>query len=139
MVPRQGLQRTRVFYLAMAVLIGGVLLASRVLAPPRAISLCAIEIYTGFPCITTGLTRAFHAISQGQLRDALVYHPLSLFLYVVAVFHMALAALRFVGWRFRLIRAKDAVQVMFWGILILLFAFWIPRVLVMAFARKLIA
>ena len=121
--------RPRPFYLAMALALGSVLLASRFLEPPRAINVCLFNLVTGLPCMTCGLTRAFHAISLGNLRDALAYHPLSLFLYGLAVWHLLVAVLRLLGWRTRLLRTPHPVRAMVAGTLGLLFFSWIPRLL----------
>jgi hypothetical protein len=126
----QATDRPRSFYLAMAVVLGGVLLASRVLEPPRQINVCLFNLVTGLPCMTCGLTRAFHALSLGHLRQALAYHPLSLILYSVTVFHFLVASLRLLGWRSRLISTPNRVRTMVCRTLGLLFVFWIPRLLV---------
>jgi hypothetical protein len=126
----QATDRPRSFYLAMAVVLGCVLLASRSLEPPRQINVCLFNLATGLPCMTCGLTRAFHAISLGHLRQALAYHPLSLVLYGLTVFHFLVACLRLLGWRSRLISAPNGVRAMVGGTLGLLFVFWIPRLLV---------
>jgi hypothetical protein len=97
--------------------------------------MCLPDMLVGVPCITSGLTRAFHDISLGQLRTALAYHPLSLLLYGVTVFHLLVACLRLLGWRSRLLPIPNPVQVMVWGTIGLLFVFWIPRVLAMVLAR----
>jgi hypothetical protein len=126
----QATDRPRSFYLGMAVVLGSVLLASRALEPPRQINVCLFNLTTGLPCMTCGLTRAFHAISLGHLRQALAYHPLSLILYGVTVFHFLVACLRLLGWRSRLISTPNRVRAMVRGTLGLLFVFWIPRLLV---------
>lgn len=122
-------QRTRRFYLAMALILGGILLASRLVELSRLPNMCLPDMLLGIPCITSGLTRAFHAISLGQLRTALAYHPLGLLLYGVAVLHLLLACLRLLGWKARLIRIPNRVPAMVWATIGLLFIFWIPRVL----------
>lgn len=127
-------QRTRLFYLAMVLVLGGILLVSRPIEPSRLPNVCLPDMLLGIPCITSGLTRAFHAISLGQLRTALAYHPLSLFLYGVAILHLLLACLRLLGWKARLIRIPDPVPVMVWATVGLLFVFWIPRLLAVLLA-----
>mgnify|MGYP001818813123 CR=1 FL=1 len=122
-------RRTRLFYLVMAIALAGILLASRPLEPSRLPNVCLPDILVGIPCITSGLTRGFHAISLGQVRAALAYHPLSPLLYGMTIFHLLLACLRLLGWRSRLLRIPNSVQVMLWGTIGLLFVFWIPRVL----------
>lgn len=126
----QATDRPRSFYLAMAAVLGGILLASRALEPPRQINVCLFNLATGLPCMTCGLTRAFHALSLGHPRQALAYHPLSLILYGVTVFHFLVACLRLLGWRSRLISAPHGVRAMVCGTLGLLFVFWIPRLLI---------
>ena len=128
----RAMDRPRSFYLAMAGVLGCVLLASRFLEPPRSINVCLFNLATGLPCMTCGLTRAFHAISHGHLRQALAYHPLSLLLYGLVILHLLLACLRLLGWRFRLIRTLNPVQTMIRGTVGLLFVFWIPRLLIAA-------
>jgi len=122
--------RPRPFYLAMALALGSVLLASRFLEPPQAINVCFFNLVTGLPCMTCGLTRAFHAISLGDLRAALAFHPLSLFLYGLAISHLLVACLRLLGWRARLLRTPHPVRAMVSGTLGLLLASWIPRLLI---------
>ena len=131
----RGAQRTRLFYLTMALALGGILLASRPVEPSRLPSMCLPDMLVGVPCITSGLTRAFHAISLGQVRAALAYHPLSLLLYGMTILHLFVACFRLLGWRSRLLRIPDPVRVMVWGTIGLLFVFWVPRVLVMVLAR----
>ena len=121
--------RPRPFYLAMALALGSVLLASRFLEPPQALNVCLFNLVTGLPCMTCGLTRAFHAISLGNLRDAMAYHPLSPFLYGLAISHLLVAVLRLLGWRARLLRTPRPVRAMVAGTLGLLLFSWIPRLL----------
>lgn len=122
-------QRARLFYLVMALVLGGILLASRFVEPSGLPNVCLPDMLLGVPCITTGLTRAFNAISLGELHIALAYHPLSLFLYGLMVLHLLLALLRLLGWRARLIKLPNRVQAMIWGTIGLLVLSWIPRVL----------
>jgi hypothetical protein len=128
-------QRTRLFYLTMALVLGGILLASRSVEPSRLPNMCLLDMLVGLPCITSGLTRAFHAISWGQLRTGVVHHPLSLLLYGLTVFHLLVACLRLMGWKSRLIRIRNPVQVMVWGTIGVLFVVWIPRVLAMVLTQ----
>ena len=128
-------QRTRLFYLVMALVLAGILLASRPLEPSQLPNVCLPDMLVGIPCITSGLTRGFHAISLGQVRAALAYHPLSLFLYVATVFHLLVACLRLLGWKWRLLRISNPVQAMLWGTIGLLFVFWIPRVVAIVLGR----
>ena len=128
-------QRTRLFYLAMALALGGILLVSRPLEPSRLPNMCLPDMLVGIPCITSGLTRGFHAISLGQVRAALAYHPLSLLLYGVVIFHLLVACLRLLGWKSRLLRVPNPVRVMLWGTIGLLIVFWIPRVVATLLVR----
>jgi hypothetical protein len=127
--------RTRLFYLTMVLALGGLLLASGSVEPSRLPNVCLPDLLFGAPCITSGLTRGFHAISLGQLDTAFAYHPLSPLLYGVAILHLLLASLRLLGWRARLIPMLNRVQTMVWGTIGLLFVFWIPRVWAMVLAR----
>jgi hypothetical protein len=122
-------RRTRLFYLVMAIALAGILLASRPLEPSGLPKVCLPDMLVGIPCITSGLTRGFHAISLGQVRAALAYHPLSPLLYGMTLFHLLVACLRLLGWRSRLLRIPNPVQAMLWGTIGLLFVFWVPRVL----------
>jgi hypothetical protein len=127
--------RPRSFYLAMIAVLGGILLCSRFLEPPRFINVCLFKMVTGLPCMTCGLTRAFHAISLGHLQEALAVHPLSLFLYGLIVFHFLVACLRLLGWSSCLVRVPNPVRAMACGTLGLLVVFWIPRLLASALQR----
>ena len=122
-------ERPRSFYAGMAAVLGGVLLASRMFEPPRRINVCLFNLVTGLPCMTCGLTRAFHAISAGRLREACAYHPLGLVLYGLAVFHLAVACLRLLGWRRRLVRGANRVRAMVYGVMGVLLLVWVPRLL----------
>jgi hypothetical protein len=130
-VRRQGrvTQRPRLFYLVMALVLAGILLASRPVEPSRLPNMCLPDMLAGIPCITSGLTRGFHAISLGQVRSALAYHPLSLLLYGVTIVHLLVAGFRLLGWKARLLPIPNPVQAMLWGTIGLLILFWIPRVL----------
>jgi hypothetical protein len=92
---------------------------------------CLVDLLLGLPWFTTGLTRAFHAISWGQLRTALGYHPPSVLLYGLAIWHLVLACLRLLGWTRGLIRGSNPIPAMFSQIIAVLIAFWIPRLLAM--------
>jgi hypothetical protein len=129
-------QRSARFYVTMVLVLAGIVLASRAVEPSRLPNVCLVDMWLGLPCITTGLTRAFHAISVGQVRTALAYHPLSLLLYGLLVWHLILACLRLLGCRSRLPRMRsDPVPVMIGGTIALLTACWIPRVLAVLLGR----
>jgi hypothetical protein len=122
--------RPRWFYLAMIAVLGGVLLLSRVGEPSDQLKVCLFRTVTGLPCMTCGMTRAFHAISHGHLREALAFHPLSLVFYGVTVFHLFWACLRLLGSRLCLVtRLQHPVRMMAAGAMVLLFVFWIPRLI----------
>lgn len=127
--------RTRIFYLGMALVLGGILVLSRLVEPTRLPNLCLPDMLLGIPCITSGLTRAFHAMSLGQFGAALAYHPLSLLLYGVTILHLLVACLRLLGWKSRLIRIPNLVQAMMWATIGLLVLFWIPRLLDVLLSR----
>lgn len=127
--------RTRLFYLGMALLLAGILVLSRPIEPTRLPNLCLPDMLLGIPCITSGLTRAFHAISLGQFGAALAYHPLSLLLYGVTILHLLVACLRLLGWKTRLFGIPNPVRAMMWATIGLLFLFWIPRVLGVLLSR----
>ena len=120
---------SRVFYLRMAITLGSVLVASRYLDPDRLPVICAFRLVTGLPCMTCGMTRAFHAISLGQLGVALEYHPLGPVFYCLTVFYFVFASFRFLGWRVRLLAIQEPVRLMVYGSLGLLFACWMVRLL----------
>jgi hypothetical protein len=134
MAPEKSGDRPRLFYLAMALFLGAVLLASRFIDPSKLPNMCLPDLFFGVPCITSGLTRAFRAISLGQYRVALAYHPLSLLLYGLTIFHLIVACLRLLGWKFRLVRIQNPVQAMVWGTIGLLIIVWVARLLTMALA-----
>ena len=121
--------RSRPFYLAMVVVLGGVLLGSRLVEPSWLPSFCLFNMMTGLPCPSCGMTRAFHAISLGHFREATMYHSLGLLFYGLTIFHFIVACCRFLGWRSRLLRMQDPVRVMAYGTLGLLLVYWVPRLL----------
>jgi hypothetical protein len=122
-------EHSRVFYLRMALILGSVLVGSRYLEPARLPVICAFRLVTGLPCLTCGMTRAFHAISLGHFREAVAYHPLSPVFYGLTIFHFIVASSRFLGWRTRLLAIQEPVRLMVRGSLGLLFACWIARLL----------
>ena len=126
--------RPRWFYLAMIAALGGVLLLSRVGEPSDELRVCLFRTVTGLPCMTCGMTRAFHALSHGHLQEALAFHPLSLVFYGLTIFHLLWACLRLLGLRLRLLtRLQHPIRVMIAGAMMLLFVFWIPRLIASAF------
>lgn len=56
------------------------------------VDICALHFVTGLPCPGCGLTRAFVALSHGQLSDAVAMNP---FVLVLFPFFVALALLVF--------------------------------------------
>lgn len=128
----QTAERGRLFYLGMAVLLGGVLAATCLLEPSRYPSICVFRMLTGLPCMTCGLTRAFHALSLGHFWEAVAYHPLSPLVYGLTVFHLLVASLRLFGWRPRRLALPDPVKRMAGVMVTLLFASWVVRLLEIA-------
>ena len=55
-------------------------------------SICLLRWVTGMPCPTCGVTRAFRAVGQGAMAEALAFHPLGPVLYVVFVVVMVRSA-----------------------------------------------
>lgn len=123
----QTASHSRMFDLVTAVILGGMLLSSRLLEPSRFVNVCLFKRVTGLPCMTCGLTRAFHAISAGDLREAVAYHPLSPFFYGLTLFHFLVASLRLLGWKCRVPRTHSA---MVYATLGMLFVFWVLRLLI---------
>jgi len=72
---------------ALTLLAGGILAASFVLTPERlpGFGICAIRRWTGLPCPGCGLTRAFCAISRGNIAGAIALNPFSLPLYAATI------------------------------------------------------
>jgi hypothetical protein len=121
---KQTAGHSRRFYLIMAIILGGVLLLSRLLEPSGIINVCLFNIVTGLPCMTCGMTRAFHSISMGNLREAINYHPLSVFFYVLVVFHLFIAIMGICGLKFNIYRIH---RIFTYIVLGLLFIFWMLR------------
>lgn len=62
--------------LALAVIVGGALLAGSWLLLRLPTPRCAFYALTGFPCATCGGTRCVHHLLTGQWREALAWNPL---------------------------------------------------------------
>jgi len=122
-----------VSHLVSAVALGGILLLSRVVNPSGLPNACLFRRVTGIPCMTCGLTRAFHAISVGDLPGALLLHPLSPLVYGLILLHFLVACLRLAG---REVQAPRIHAAMLYGTLGLLAAAWILR-LVLGFPSAL--
>ncbi|MBU0495866.1 MAG: DUF2752 domain-containing protein [Chloroflexi bacterium] len=125
-------EHRRAFYLLMAITLGSVLVISRYLEPSRVPVLCFFRLMTGLPCLTCGMTRAFHAISLGYFWEAIEYHPLSPLVYGLMLFHCLVAILRFSGWRFHLLVIRSPGKRMVYVSLTLLFVCWIARLFALA-------
>jgi hypothetical protein len=125
-------EHSGVFYLRMAIILGGVLFTSRYLEPSQLPIICLFRLITGLPCLTSGMTRAFHAISLGHFWEAVGYHPLSPLFYGLTLFHCLVALLRFLGWRRRLLAMQSPVKLMAYGSLTLLFVCWVARLFALA-------
>jgi hypothetical protein len=125
-------EHSRGFYLRMAIILGSVLVASRYLEPSRLPVVCVFRLATGLPCLTCGMTRAFHAISLGHFGEAIGYHPLSPIFYGLTVFHCLVACFRFLGWRLHPLTAQEPTRLMVYGSLTLLFTCWVARLFAIA-------
>ncbi len=114
------------FYLIIVVILGSVLLFSRLLEPSRfsSIDICLFNMLTGLPCMTCGMTRAFHSISIGNFREAIRYHPLSIFTYILVVFHFFIAILGIAGLKLNIYRMH---RVFLYAVLGIFFVFWMVR------------
>lgn len=78
---------------AIAIALGGILVASRFIEPSSLPNICIFRAITGLPCMFCGLTHAFHAISLGNFDEAITYHPLAFLAYGLVVFYFALSCL----------------------------------------------
>ena len=113
------------YYLIMAGILVSVLLASRLLIPSRVIvNVCLFNMVTGLPCMTCGMTRAFHSISMGNFKEAINYHPLSIFTYILAVFHFFVAVAGICGLEINIYKIHRIFPYIVLGIF---FIFWMLR------------
>ena len=120
----QTTNHSRRFYLIIGGILGSVLLISRLLEPPSHINSCLFNIVTDLPCMTCGMTRAFHSISMGYFKESINYHPLGIFTYVLVVFHFFLAILGICGLKLNIHRVHRAFPYVVLGIF---FIFWMLR------------
>jgi hypothetical protein len=114
------------FYLIIVAILGSVLLFSLLIEPSRFkfIDVCLFHILTGLPCMTCGMTRAFHSISLGNLREAIDYHPLSILLYILVVAHFIIAVFGIFGLKLNIYRIHRVFPYIVLGIF---FIFWTLR------------
>ncbi|HEV2912666.1 MAG TPA: DUF2752 domain-containing protein [Pyrinomonadaceae bacterium] len=93
------------------------------------IILCPFRAVTGYPCPGCGMTRAFSAIAHGDIWRAVIYNPLSPFLFLALLLVWANAAATLLNWRgvhsrlARLRPSANASAVM----LFVLLAWWVVR------------
>lgn len=114
----QNRSRAFMFNWVTTVVLSGILALSRLLDPSQLTIMCPFRRMTGLPCMTCGLTRAFHAISVGNMREAVAYHPLGPFLYGLILFHLTVAISRLFGCRQHDIKTHSTLVYMTLGILL---------------------
>lgn len=92
---------------------------------------CYFQRLTGHSCPACGLSRSFHAISLGQLRQALQFHPLGLVLYsgLLALWLKVTVEL---FWRKEIrVNMNHRTKLMtVAGLIFIWIAFWIRRLLI---------
>jgi hypothetical protein len=72
--------------------LAAVLVAAAVMSnPDHGPVLCAFRAITSLPCPSCGMTRAFHALSHGDLRAATAFNLASPFVYAAAWLGLVLA------------------------------------------------
>ncbi len=122
-------QRRRAFYGVIAAGLGAMLAVSRWVAPGDLPPLiCVPDVLIGIPCLTTGLTRAFHATANGRLAAAVDFHPVGPFFFLVTIWHLAIFSARSLGWQRPLLTMRRPLRAMLLVTLILLGSVWIARV-----------
>jgi len=118
-------------YPVMFAALSGVLVVSRFLEPTTLPELCLFKIITGLDCMFCGLTRAFHAISNGHIQVAINFHPLAPLAYLLVLFHLVLAGLRSFGIALPRTQLRVSPMQMFYATFAFFTAFWIIRNLVL--------
>ncbi len=83
---------------------------------------CFFRFFTGIPCPSCGMTRAFLSLIKLNLRESFYYHPLlipSLFAAFIAI-HMNVSALKF---------NKKIANTYLWAFIIIFFAVYLFRLI----------
>ena len=122
-------QRSRFYYGGVAAGLGAILAISRLVAPSDLpVVLCLPDVLIGIPCLTTGLTRSFHATANLRLADAAGFHPFGPFFFLVTLWHFVIFSARIAGWRRSLLTIDRPVRAMLLFTLLLTGIVWTVRV-----------
>lgn len=115
----------------MALMAGGLFFAFLILfmVPPADLPLttCAFHSITGHSCLTCGMTRSLHAISQGELAASIRYHLMGPAVFLGMLLCFALFTAEAISGRKPVIRADRkirnraivvfaAVWLVYWGV-----------------------
>jgi hypothetical protein len=116
--------------LARGVLAAGLFIVLSVifLVPPENLpfATCAFHSLTGYSCLTCGLTRSLHAISQGALISSLRFHMMGPFLFLMMILFSALLSFEAITGRQRvfppggqsvkrLVSVITIIWLLYWG------------------------
>jgi len=88
----QAAKRDGHIHLIVSVVSGTVLLAAKYVEPSKLPPICLFRAWTGLPCMTCGMTRAFHAIALGEFLEAFQYHPLGPIFYLAFYIHFCVSS-----------------------------------------------
>ncbi len=79
----------------ISVILGIIILLSLILdAAPQNVSLCLIHAFTGLPCPSCGMTRAFVSLGHGDIHTAVLLNPASIPIYIATWIVFVLALLQ---------------------------------------------
>jgi hypothetical protein len=77
------------------VILGTIILLSIVLdSAPQRLSLCLFRTFTGLPCPSCGMTRAFISLGHGDIYSAVLFNPASILIYIATWVGFILALLQ---------------------------------------------
>ena len=87
--------------------------------------LCPLRWLTGLPCMLCGMTRALSALGHGHFRRAVELHAISPLIFTLFVAGFVGSIARLCGWSAP--RLNLAQPRAFAGLLVLLFGYWVWR------------
>lgn len=95
---------------------------------PNNLSLCLFRTFTGLPCPSCGMTRAFISLGHGDIHSSILLNPASILIYIATWIGFLLALLQIVfGKKVIEIIWNKYKKILFPGILTIMALVWIYK------------